>query len=192
VDGIASFRLPWAAHVPDTGTLLVEGLEATTIGAYRELWALLLDFDLTRRVIAAPRPLDEPLRWMLADPRAMRVTRQSDNLWIRLLDVGAALAARRYELEGALTFAIESDPMCPDNVGVWRLQAGADDASCTRTGGPAELTADVGALGSLYLGGGSAALLAAAGRIREHRDGAVATLSRLLRTDPVPFNAVGF
>jgi predicted acetyltransferase len=192
VDGLAHFRLPWAPRIEETGTLVVEKLEATTPGAYRDLWGLLLDFDLTRRIVAAPRPSDEPLRWMLADPRAMRVTRQSDNLWIRLLDVGAALQARGYDADGAVTVAIEADPMCPDNAGVWRLECTAGSATCTRAAGAPDLTVDVQALGSLYLGGNSAALLAAAGRIREHREGAVASLSRLLRTDPVPFNAVGF
>jgi predicted acetyltransferase len=192
VDGLATFRLPWAPRVKDTGTLTVESLEAATPAAYRDLWGLLLDFDLTRRVVAAPRPPDEPLRWMLADPRALRVTRQSDNLWIRLLDVAAALRARGYAADGAISVAIESDPMCPDNAGVWRLEASDGSASCERVSGAPDLTADIETLGALYLGGGSAALYAAAGRIREHRDGAVATLSRLLRTDPAPFNAVGF
>jgi predicted acetyltransferase len=129
---------------------------------------------------------------MLADARALRVTRQTDNLWIRLLDVGAALGARGYDADGSVTFAIEADLMCPDNAGVWRLECTGGSATCTRTTGAPDLTADVQALGSLYLGGNSAALLAAAGRIREHHDGAVASLSRLLRTDPAPFNAVGF
>lgn len=58
----------------------MKGLEAVTDEAYRALWELLLDFDLTRRVAAVTRPADEPLRWMLADPRAMRVTRQVPGL----------------------------------------------------------------------------------------------------------------
>lgn len=89
-DGIASFRLPWSPQPEETGVLVVEGLTATTDEAYRALWELLLDFDLTRKVVAATRPRDEPLRWLLQNPRAMRVTRQSDNLWVRLLDVPAA------------------------------------------------------------------------------------------------------
>jgi predicted acetyltransferase len=192
VDGLATFRLPWAPRLKDTGVLRVESLEAITPAAYRGLWALLLDFDLTRRVVAAPRPQDEPLRWMLTDPHALRVTRQSDNLWIRLLDVAAALRTRGYDADGTISIAIESDPMCPGNAGVWRLEASDGSASCERVSSRPELTIDVETLGALYLGGGSAALYTAAGRIREHRDGAAATLSRLLRTDPAPFNAVGF
>ena len=190
-DGIASYRLPWSPRAAETGTLVVEGIAAASGDAYRALWQLLLDFDLTRRVVAAPRPADEPLRWMLRNPRAMRVTRQSDNLWIRLLDIPAALAARGYDTEASLSFTVESDAMCPGNEGTWRLDT-SPPASCVRTGGAADVTLDIQALGSLYLGGMSAAILAAAGRVTPHREGAVSLLSRIFRTDPAPFNSIGF
>src|SRR6202012_1504473 len=61
-DGVASYRLPWSPRVEDTGTLVVEGLQAASDEAYRAMWELLLDFDLTRQGVAAPRPSDEPLR----------------------------------------------------------------------------------------------------------------------------------
>lgn len=193
VDGIARYRLPWSPDVAEAGVLVVEGLEAVTDDAYRALWELLLDFDLTRRIVAVARPADEPLRWMLEDPRAMRVTRQTDNFWVRLLDVPAALESRRYEADGSLVVEIPEDAMCPPNAGRWRLSVSGGAASCAPAGGAApDLTTDVQALGSLYLGGMSAALLASAGRIRQHRDGAVGVLSRLLRTDPPPYNAIGF
>ncbi len=192
VDGIANFRLPWSSRVEDAGTLVVEGLQATTDDAYRAVWELLLDFDLTRKVIAAGRPGDEPLRWMLQNPRAMRVTRQSDNLWIRLLDLPMALEARRYEVPGALVLGIESDPMCPRNEGAWRLEGNPQGATCTRVDETPDVLLDIRALGSLYLGGMSAALLASAGRIRPQNVDAVGVLSRMFRTDPEPFNSFGF
>lgn len=192
VDGIANYRLPWSSDPGGVGVLVVEGLEALTDEAYRSLWALLLDFDLTRRVVAPARPADEPLRWMLRNPRAMRVTRQSDNLWVRLLDVRRALEARAYETKGTLTIGIDSDEMCPGNVGTWMIDVGPDGASCTRIDRDPDLTIDIQALGTLYLGGMSAHLLASAGRIRPLRIGAVRELSRMFRTDPEPFNSIGF
>ncbi len=193
IDGLARYRLPWSPDPAQAGVLIVEALEAVTGAAYRALWELLLDFDLTRRVIAVTRPADEPLRWMLNDPRALRVTRQTDNLWVRLLDVPAALAARRYEADGSLVFAITADDMGLANTGTWRLTVSGGTGTCVPAPEAApDLTVEAAALGSLYLGGMSAALLAAAGRIGEHRDGAVGLLSRLLRTDPAPFNAIGF
>jgi len=191
VDGVANYRLPWSPRIEESGTLVVEGLQAASDDAYRAMWQLLLDFDLTRKVVAAPRPSDEPLRWMLDDPRAMRVTRQSDSLWIRLLDIKAALEARRYDSDGTIVLEIESDPMCPGNEGRWRLDGGPGGAVCTRVAAAPDLVLDIQALGSLYLGGMSAALLAGAGRIRGDR-AAVGVLSRMFRTDPEPFNTFVF
>lgn len=192
IDGIANFRLPWSPVIEQTGTLVVEALQAATPDAYRAMWQLLLDFDLTRKVVAAKRPADEPLRWMLQNPRALRVTRQSDNLWMRLLDVRRALEYRTYDVPETIVISIESDPMCPHNEGVWRLDGAPDGARCTRVDTEPELTLDIQALGSLYLGGASASLLAADGRIRAQRPEAIGLLSRMFHTDPEPFNSFVF
>ena len=191
-DGIAGYRLPWSADVAGAGTLVVEAFQALGPDAYRALWELLSDVDLTRRVVAPCRPVDEPLRWMLRNPRALRTTRQSDALWLRVLDVPAALEGRAYDVETRLTIAVEGDTMCPHNAGVWRLDAAPGGATCSRVQAAPDLTLDVQSLGSLYLGGTSAQVLAAAGRVRAHRDGALAELARAFRTDPEPFNSFGF
>ena len=130
---------------------------------------------------------------MLKNPRAMRITRQSDNLWLRILDVSAAAQARAYGMDDRLVFAVTSDEMCPRNTGVWRLDAAVDGATCSKdaTAEP-EISLDIQALSSLYLGGASPSTLMAAGRITQHREGATARTARLFRTDPPPFNAVGF
>jgi predicted acetyltransferase len=191
IDGVANYRLPWSPHIEEVGTLAVEGLQAASDDAYQAMWQLLLDFDLTRKVVAAPRPSDEPLRWMLDNPRAMRVTRQSDSLWIRLLDVQAALQARTYDTSGTIVLGIDSDTMLPGNEGSWRLDGSPDGAVCTRVTTAPDVTIDLQALGSLYLGGMSAALLASAGRIHGDRKH-VSLLSRMFRTDPEPFNTFVF
>ena len=156
------------------------------------LWRLLTDFDLTRRVVAAKRPVDEPLRWMFDNPRALRVTRAADNLWLRLLDVGAALEARSYDAAGQVVLDV-TDTVCPWNEGRWLLETGPDGASCRRAPGvEADLAMGVDVLGSLYLGGVRPAVLAAAGRLVELQPGALGTLARQLRQDHEPYNAVGF
>lgn len=192
VDGIAHFRLPWSRTAEQAGSLIVEAFEATSPAAYRAMWALLLDFDLTQTVIAPGRPRDEPLRWMLANPRALRITRQSDNLWARILDVQKALEGRDYEVPGELTFTIEDDAMCPANVGTWRLAADGPAAQVSRTTEPADLVIDIQALSSLYLGGMSANDLAQAGHLRPLTKDAVGNLARMFRTDPEPHNSFGF
>ena len=128
---------------------------------------------------------------MHANPRAMRVTRQSDILLVRLLDVPAAWESRTYDSSGAITFDLPSDRMCPANVGTWRLDAGPE-ATCSRSSQEPDLVLDVQALGSLYLGGMSAQLLAPTGRIRPREIGAVARLSGIFGTDPEPHNSFVF
>ncbi|MEO3974073.1 GNAT family N-acetyltransferase [Streptomyces sp. CAU 1734] len=192
VDGIANFRLPWSPTAAGAGTLVVEALEAVNPAACRALWSVLVDFDLTRTVVAPGRPRDEPLRWMLANPRAMRITRQSDNLWARLLDVPLALAQRSYDTADELVFTVEDDHMCPANNGTWLLRTDGTPATCAATGRRADLTITVPALGSLYLGGMSAHDLAYAGRITPHSDGAIGRLARMFRVEPEPHNSFGF
>ncbi|MFF0645430.1 GNAT family N-acetyltransferase [Streptomyces tendae] len=192
VDGIANFRLPWSSTADRAGTLVVEALEATNPVAYRALWELLIDFDLTKTVVAAGRPRDEPLRWMLTNPRAMRITRQADNLWARLLDVPRALTQRSYLTPGELRFTIDGDQMCPENNGTWHLSATGPAATCVPTDRTADLTITLSALSSLYFGGMSAHRLAYAGHITAHTDGAVGRLARMFRTDPEPHNSFGF
>ncbi len=192
VDGAARFRLPWSPTAAHAGTLVVEALEAANPAAYRALWALLLDFDLTRTVVAPGRPRDEPLRWMLADPRAMRVTRQSDNLWARLLDVPAALSRRAYGGADELVFGIDDDLMCPANNRTWLLRTDGVETVCVATDRAAELTLTTPALGSLYFGGASVHDLAYAGRATPHTADALARTARLFRTDTEPHNSFGF
>jgi predicted acetyltransferase len=192
IDGAAVFRLPWSPDPDDAGVLQVEAFEALTLDAYRALWGLLLDFDLTKRVVAARRPVDEPLRWMLTNPRALKLTRTRDNLWLRILDVRAALAARTYAATDSLVLDV-SDDLYGDNTGRWRLEAGPDGAACTAAPGDSpDLSLTVNELGSVYLGGVSATVLAHAGRINQHTPDAVTRLDALLRQDRAPHNAVGF
>lgn len=192
VDGIAHFRLPWSRTAEQAGTLIVEAFEATSPIAYRAMWTLLLDFDLTQLVVAPGRPREEPLKWMLANPRALRITRQSDNLWARILDVQKALDGRAYDAPGEITFTIEADDMCPANVGTWHLAADGPTAQLSPTTGPADLVIDIQALSSLYLGGMSAHDLAQAGHLRPLTGNAVGKLARMFRTDPEPHNSFAF
>jgi predicted acetyltransferase len=192
IDGVANYRLPWSATEANAGTLVVEALEATTPEAYRELWRLLLDFDLTRTVVAPGRPREEPLTWMLSNPRAVRITRQSDNLWSRLLDVPAALAGRGYLLDDCLVLRIADDSMCPANVGSWELDTRDDAPVCSATDRAPDATLSIQALSSLFFGGVSAHDLAYAGHIEYGEPETVTRLARLFQIDPKPHNSFGF
>lgn len=192
IDGAVIYRakLEWINGVPD-GALQVTELIARTPEAYTALWRYCLDVDLVARVRGQHRPVDEPLRWLLADPRRLRVTHLADNLWVRLLDVSAALSARRYAMAGRLTFEV-SDTFLPDLAGRYTLEAGPDGATCTRSDHPADLSLDVAALGASYLGGVSFTTLALAGLVREETPGALACADTLFATFPAPYCSTPF
>lgn len=193
VDGAACYRLPYSPDPAASGIVQVEWLHAASAAAYTALWALLADMDLTKRVIAAKRPPDEPLRWQLTNPRAMRVTRASDDLWVRLVDVPGALGARSYAVDGTLTIEV-TDEFCQWNTGRWRLDGGPDGAACVAApaGSGADLATDAATLGSLYLGGLAPGPLARAGRLRELRPGALDRLTTMLAQADAPWTLFGF
>src|SRR5665648_682387 len=146
----------------------VVGLDAATA---RALWGVLLDLDLMATVETWLLALDDPLWFLLVDPRAAQ-PRISDNLWIRLLDVPTALAARRYTAPVDVVLEV-TDERLPANAGRWRLVGGADGAQVTRANASADLSIGVRELGSAYLGGVSLAALAGAGLVTEHTPGAL-------------------
>lgn len=191
-DGIANFRLPWSPTEQNAGTLIVEALEATTPEAYRALWQLLLDFDLTKTVVVPGRPRQEPLVWMLSNPRAVRITRQSDNLWARLLDVPTALAGRLYPSEESLVLRIPEDDMCPGNAGTWSLNTRGSGPVCEPSGLSADATLSIQAISSLFFGGVSANDLAYAGHIETDGARTVDRIARVFSVDPEPHNSFGF
>lgn len=188
-DGFAAYRMKtsWDEHgVPD-GELRLESLVTTTDTARAALWRYLLDVDLITRVKAEWVPVDDPLRLLLVDPRAAKVTGVVDDPWVRILDVPAALSARRYAVDGRLVLEVV-DAVRPQTGGRFVL----DEGRCARTDATPDISLGIADLGSLYLGGVGAGVLARAGRITEHRPGAVARADAMFRSDPLPFNQTEF
>ena len=112
---------------------------------------------------------------MVTDPRRLDAIVR-DGLWLRVLDVPAALAARRYAAPIDVVLEID-DARIPANTGRWRVVGSPDAATCTKTDDPADLAVDMQALGSAYLGGASLVDLAAAGKVTEIRPGTLVPAS---------------
>jgi predicted acetyltransferase len=184
IDGYVLWRTTsrWANAGPSGEVRVVEHVAATP-EAYLALWSFLMQVDLTRTVYAWGAP-DEPILQAVSDPRRLD-GRLSDALWVRVLDVPAALAARRYATD--LDVVIEvSDALLPSNAGRWRLTGSPSTATCIATTDAPDLSCDVRALGTLYLGGTSLLTLAATGQVVEHRPGSLAGADVALRWQPSP------
>lgn len=186
-DGGCTYRIKdhWPDRVADN-TVLVEDLFGVDDTVEAALWRHVLDVDLAGWVQARCRPVDDPIRWRLTDLRRLRTKWVSDWLWVRLLDVPAALSARTYAVEGSVTVEVVDD-FRPATAGCYRLDGSPDGAKCASTRESPDLTLHVRDLGAAYLGGVALSTLAAAGRVDEHRPGALARADTLFVTHPAPF-----
>ncbi|TXK17338.1 GNAT family N-acetyltransferase [Homoserinibacter sp. GY 40078] len=178
----------FTSHEATLRYLLADGVDA-----YAALWRFVLELPLVRTVVATLRSVDEPVRWMLRDWRAVSTT-SWDHLWVRVLDVPAALGSRVPGAEG--TVVVEVDDPMGFAAGAWRIDGGAErlraepaseaDAALPRVSlGASELA-------SLSLGGVSASVLAQAGRVSASEPSAVAVLDALLSVPRAPWLSVWF
>lgn len=169
----------------------VTDLMTVTPDAYVALWRYCMNMDLAEKVSLHSRPVDEPARWMLADTRRLRFGNVSDHLWARLVDIPSALESRRYQTEGATSFAVV-DPFCPENNGTYRLEGGPAGATCRRVDAEPDLALAVDDLGAAFLGGVSFRTLARAGRIEERTPGAIKCADAMFASDIAPWCANEF
>jgi predicted acetyltransferase len=180
--GYALYRLHFSAErgIPNGYTSVIEAV-GDSAEATRELWQYLFEIDWMARVRAHLLPQDHELFLLLREPRRLRFELR-DGLWVRLVDVEAALGARSYHQGEPVTVEV-ADEFCPWNEGVWELGPGG----ASRSDASPELRLDVTALGSAYLGGFTFAQLARAGRVEELTDGALERADALFRTDRYPW-----
>jgi predicted acetyltransferase len=163
--GYALWRVQdgWDTYGPNA-RVKVREVAAADPGAYTELWRFLLGIDLARSASFEYAAVDEPLQYLVDEPRRLGRT-LTDALWVRLVDLPAALEARRYAVPLDVVLEV-TDPVLEQNSGRWRLTGGPGKATCVRTGEPADLSCSVTELGAAYLGSTSLNSLANAGRVR--------------------------
>ena len=168
-------------EVAVTSRLVVKEALGATPQATAAIWRFLLDVDWIATVELSLAPPDHPLQLLLANPRRAGY-RMSDGLWIRLVDLPAALGGRTYGDGTPLVLEVR-DAVCDWNDGRWKL----DNGACERTGEEPDLALDVSALGSVYLGAVSFAQLREALRVEERRKGAIARADTLFAWRPLPW-----
>lgn len=187
-DGFLTYRISskWEGAMSES-SLLVEEVHAATPEVYATLWRFALDVDLMAEVRCDHIVPDEPLRWLLQDPRQLRVSVFADGQWVRILDVGAALAGREYLAADDLVVEL-ADPIFDDVSGAYRIVVEDGRAEVERTDAAADVRLGITELGALYLGGGSASSLARARRIEPLTAGIVPRLDALFTGEVYPCN----
>ncbi|MEW2217954.1 GNAT family N-acetyltransferase [Streptomyces sp. NPDC006990] len=185
-------RLHWTQTGAAEGEVRLRELEALDPAGHAALWRFLWGIDLTATVVADDRPLDDPWLHLVSDPRRC-ATAFRDSLYLRPVEVGAALAARGYAAPVEVVLEVE-DTFCPWNTGRWRLSGDAKGAVCEPTRDAADLSLSVREVGRAYLGGTSLAALGAAGLVRERRpgSGALAAASAAFGSEVQPWLPHGF
>jgi predicted acetyltransferase len=186
VEGYAVYRLKneWEDGMPKGEVRVIEAL-ASSARAERELWRFLFGIDLMTHVRAYYLDPASALFVNVRDPRGLGL-RLTDGLWLRLVDIDAALQARTYGDAEPVVLEV-TDEFCPWNAGRYRIGADAG-----RTKAKADLALDAADLASAYLGGIDVHQLVHAGRAQELRDGAAERASRLFRTTLPPYTPEEF
>ena len=177
-------------HNRPAGTLSAGVLVATSGQAEIELVRFLASVDWVAQVHVGLRPLDNPVPLALTDARMGALVNRSDHLWVRVLDVPAALTARRYATDGALVLEIV-DPL-GHAAGRFALEGGPDGATCAPTDAEPDLVVPVSALGAAYLGGTGWGRLAALGWVDERRDGATGRAAAMFGASRAPWCVLTF
>ncbi len=142
------------------------------------------------RVKADARPVDDPLLWQLDEPRALR-PELDDGLFLRPIDLGAAMRARSYAADGRVVLGVTDETM-PDNEGVYELVVEGGVVTCRPSDEAPELACSINEIGATYLGGVTWATLAAAGRVEERTPGALVTADAMFRCDRAPWPVLYF
>jgi predicted acetyltransferase len=194
--GLAVYRVTEPKDDFSEHEATVQFLVSATDDAYAALWRFLLELDLVGYVTAPLRSVDEPLLWQVSDYRAVHTTDSRDHLWLRILDVKAALEGRSYGAPGSMILRI-SDPLGFADQNVLVEVGTSGTALVTVLGerepaGIATLAMTVNELGSLYLGGTSARTLARAGKITELRAGSLDVVDAAFHSTTAPWLSVWF
>jgi predicted acetyltransferase len=188
-DGFATYRFKEKFEEEPEGEVRIKEVWAEDPAAYASIWRYLLDLDLARTFRLWSAPLDEPLRHLVTDARAVD-TSIIDNLFVRIVDVEAALAARKYAAGVDLVIEVD-DPVLPANTGRYRILTDGDpegsSAEVTRVTSAPDISMGVLELGSIYLGGVPLNDLHRVRRVTEHTAGAVAAASTAFGWHRAPY-----
>lgn len=181
--GYAQYRTSGAWEGIGLGiTLKLEEMIALTPAAYAGLWNFLVNQDLLRQLRAWNVPAETALHQLFANFRESQTL--NDGLWLRILDVEAALSARRYSADGSLVLGV-FDPMSAEATR-YRLEVSGGMGSCRRVSDAPDLSLDLEDLSAGFLGRARFRRLGSLGRLKGE-PAARALADAMFDWDPQPW-----
>ncbi len=191
-DGYARFTVEehWQDRQP-ANVLKLDELHGLHDEVTADLWRFLASIDWVASIVAERRMPSDPLPWLLTNARAAVVGGVGDALWVHLLDVPRALAARTYAGEGRLVVEVVDG----DARSRVQVEVGPDGATVKPTRRSPQVTVAAAVLGAAYLGGTrlrDAAIAHGPAAAEEHRAGALAEFEGWLRTPVEPWCSTTF
>ncbi len=187
----ARYTMQFDPHDEFRGTMYVVEAVAATDAAHAGLWRFLLDQELVHEVIAYARPVDDPLVWMLAEPRRLRRT-LTDAIWMKFLDIPAMLEKRTYPVEDSLVIQVtDAETKETRNLAV---EFGTDGATCRDTNTAPDLVMNEAELAAMYAGTVECSMLANIGLIEvsARTPNAALRADAIFRTSPAGWNPYHF
>jgi predicted acetyltransferase len=191
-DGLLAWKVTREFDLDRAGAIHIDEFVAANDTAYRELWGYLAGMDIVEEIVLDDRPVDEPIRWLLRDGRALVQTSLFDFVWLRFLDVPAGLSARSYAVPGRVVLDVVDEDLGGYGAGRFVLEADESGSSCAATGEAAELRVSQRALASCYLGGHRLRQRAFAGDVEELVPGALERADLMFSAPVAPHNQTGF
>lgn len=191
-DGLLGWRVTRDFELTgEMGAIEVPQFIAASDTAYLDMWGYLSGIDVVGEILLDDRPVDEPIRWHLRDGRALAHKHTFDFLWLRLLDVPVALAARSYAMPGEIVLDVVDDDLGGYGSGRFHLKADETSAVCEPTSESADLRISQRALAACYLGGHRLRQAVLAG-VEERTSGALDRADVMFSVPLAPWNQTGF
>ena len=164
-DGYVAYRIDskWQEGHPG-GTLHITELAAVTPEAHAALWHTLLGVDLVGEIRSRNIAIDDPLPFLLENPRVFRTCESNDGVWVNVRDIPASFGARTYRTTDRIVVEVDGTR--------WAVEGSPDGAECKKVRTRPDLVTSHGWFSSLLYGGMLPSALVA-GRRMTARDAAV-------------------
>lgn len=173
------------------GTMHVVEAVAATDEAHAALWRFIFDQELVHEVIAHARPVDDPLVWMLAEPRRLRRS-LTDAIWLKFLDIPSMLENRSYPVEDSLILQVLDEETGGSRT--LAFECGLEGATCRETSVSPDLVMSETQLAEMYLGAAECSMLADLGMVEvaARNPNAAWRADSIFRTSPAGWNPYHF